>query len=88
MSGLARGLRDNGRWPEAEALFREAYDCQESATTPTARGYILHELACGFATIDAGAKREPLFRQALRLAETGGDTATSRGITADDLLAA
>ncbi len=48
MSALARGLRDNGRWDEAEPLFREALRlAEEGGDTPSSRGITLQAFARG-----------------------------------------
>jgi len=79
---LACGLRDNGRWAEAEPLFREALRlAEEGGDTPTSRAITMHELARGLRDNRCWLEAEPLFREAIRLAEEGGDTPTSRAIT-------
>ncbi len=86
MDELARGLRDNGRWPEAEPLFREALRLlEEGNDTPISRGFTMDELARGLRDNGRWPEAEPLFREALRLLEEGNDTPISRGFTMDEL---
>jgi tetratricopeptide (TPR) repeat protein len=83
---LASGLSDNGRWAEAEPLFREALRLKDKGgATPTNRSFTMAELACGLSDNGRWSEAEPIFREAMRLAEEGGDTPTSRSITIDEL---
>lgn len=79
---LARLLCDQGRWPGAEPLFREALRLQEEGrASPTWRGITLSELARGLRDNGRWPEAEPLFREALRLKEEGRASPRERGIT-------
>ncbi|MDI1483706.1 tetratricopeptide repeat protein [Polyangium sp. y55x31] len=82
----ARMLHLEGRWAEAESLFRKALSLQkEGGANAKIHGIILHNLACGLRDNGRWTEAEPLFHEALRLGEEGGDTATSRGLTLHEL---
>ncbi len=70
MDHLARGLRDNGRWIDAERLFHEALRLkEEGGDTPARRSTTTYELARGLRDNGRGSDAEPLFRQAQKLEE-------------------
>lgn len=88
MDGLARGLRDSGRWSEAEPLFREALRLkEEDGASATSRAVTIHNLARGLRDNGRWSEAEPLFREALRLKEEAGDKAASIRGTMDALAA-
>ncbi|MDC3960095.1 tetratricopeptide repeat protein [Polyangium jinanense] len=78
---VARMLELEGRWADAEPVFREALRLQEEAGVDAAlRGVTLGALARSLRDSGRWSGAEPLFREALRLQGEGGATAITRGI--------
>ena len=68
MHEFARGLRDVGRWDEAESLFRESLRLkEEGGDTPTSLAITMRELAMCLRQLGQSAEAKTLERKAKRL---------------------
>jgi tetratricopeptide (TPR) repeat protein len=81
----ARGLLDRDRPGEAETVLTEALALPGLLRDPVLIGVAKHELGRALLGQGRAAEAEAAFRRALSLAEEGGNTATSRGVTMDYL---
>ncbi|MDI1434258.1 tetratricopeptide repeat protein [Polyangium sorediatum] len=75
-------LRQEGRWAEAEPLFREALRLQEEGGVgANARGVTIDGLARGLRDNGCWAEAEPMFLEALRLKREGAASPKSLAMT-------
>src|SRR6202158_2583734 len=85
----AAGARRAVEPPQAERAYREALALMASAgASPNPaiiRGFATHNLAIAVMQQGRLGEAEALFREALALAEAGGDSAASRALTASFL---
>ena len=79
MYQLACGLRDNGRWDEAEVLFREVLRLEEEGgPVATIRSVTLDALARGLREYGRPEKAERLLRETLCDKEEGAVSAPTQ----------
>ncbi len=80
MAFLAQGLRDHGKWQEADLLFRKALENIEPV-----RSDIIDEFARGLRDNGCWQEAEPLFRKALGMKVEGSSSRVSRAVTMREL---
>lgn len=86
MRDSAIGLWENGRWSDAEPVFRQMLGFRGGgASSPIERSVVMECLARGLRDEGRWGEAEPLFHEALRLRTEAGATLVSRAVLVEHL---